>query len=307
MADFSKPLLTDTYTSWQSTLTANIIAALRWLDPATSGTHTNVPTGAYRINGSAIEKYNGASWSAVSLAVSAHTHSASDIASGTLADARLPATMTAKTFSGTLTINRGTNAAEATKDLYMQNGAHELSLLARVGAGAFNSIVQAGDKVLTWNNGAQDTGALSIAPWSSVGCGIRIDAATGKTTVAGGLESASTIADIAGNVRDLAINTQNANYTLALADRGKCVLKNDITAYTWTIPPNSSVAYPIGTMITLRNANASGAVTIARGTGVVLRKAGSGTDANATLGAWGMATLLKEGTDSWVISGTGVS
>lgn len=307
MADFSKPLLTDTYTSWQSTLTANIIAALRWLDPATSGTHTNVPTGAYRINGSAIEKYNGASWSAVSLAVSAHTHSASDIASGTLADARLPATMTAKTFSGTLTINRGTNTAESTKDLYLQNGSHDLSILARAGVGAFNAIVQAGDKVLTFSNGAPDTAALCIAPWSTGACGIRIDAATGKTTVTGGLESASSVADSAGNLRDLAINTQNANYTFVLADRGKCVLKNNSTAYTWTIPPNSSVAYPIGTMITLRNANASGAVTIARGTGVVLRKAGSGTDADATLGAWGMATLLKEGTDSWAISGTGVS
>ncbi|MCR6496223.1 hypothetical protein LJB71_08335 [Thermomonas sp. S9] len=128
---------------------------------------------------------------------------------------------------------------------------------------------------------------------------------TGDQSIAGNKTFTGALADSAGHVRDLAINTQNAAYTLALADRGKCVLKNNTTAYTWTIPPNSSVAFPVGTMITLRNANATGAVTIARGSGVALRKAGSGTDANATLGVWGMATLLKEGTDSWVISGTG--
>lgn len=163
------------------------------------------------------------------------------------------------------------------------------------------------------------TGAAVVdmsPPWANItskpttlsGYGITDAVATsGTQTVAGNKTFTGALADSAGHVRDLAINTQNANYTLVLADRGKCVLKNNTTAYTWTIPPNSSVAFPVGTMITLRNANATGAVTIARGSGVALRKAGSGTNANATLAVWGMATLLKEGTDSWVISGTGVS
>lgn len=107
--------------------------------------------------------------------------------------------------------------------------------------------------------------------------------------------------------KDIPQVVQNANATFALSDRGKHWIKDNTTAYTWTIPLNSAVAFPIGTAITVRNKSGTGAVTIAKTAGVVLRKPGAATDlTTVTLAVWGQATLVKEGTNDWVISGTGI-
>jgi hypothetical protein len=107
----------------------------------------------------------------------------------------------------------------------------------------------------------------------------------------------------------LASVAQNAqgDYTLVLGDANKHIYKSNTTAYAWTIPPNSSVAFPTGTIITLVNAGSSGAITVTRGSGVALILAGDGTDSNKTLAAYGLATILKVGTDTWFISGAGVT
>ena len=106
--------------------------------------------------------------------------------------------------------------------------------------------------------------------------------------------------------RGAPLNTQDADYTLVLVDSGKTVLHTSASTHTWTIPPNSSVAYPSGTVIVVANIG-SGAVTIARGSGVALRIGGSATDGNKTLAQHGIASLLKLDTNSWYVSGTGVS
>jgi len=103
--------------------------------------------------------------------------------------------------------------------------------------------------------------------------------------------------------QELAQNAQNANYTLVLADSGKHLYHSDGTAYTWTIPPNSSVAYPIGTVITMINdASANVNITIARGSGVAVIF--EGVNQNCTLGRYGVATIIKVGTDRWYITGS---
>jgi hypothetical protein len=102
-------------------------------------------------------------------------------------------------------------------------------------------------------------------------------------------------------------NTQNGNYTLDLADANKHIYKDNTSAYAWTVPPNSSKAFPIGTTVTMVNAGSSGAITITRDTGVAIITAGSGTDSNKTLAPYGLATLLKVATNTWYISGAGVS
>mgnify|MGYP000671901983 CR=1 FL=1 len=50
---------------------------------------------------------------------------------------------------------------------------------------------------------------------------------------------------------DTVTNAQVASYTLVLADSGKMVEMNNASANTLTIPPNSSVALPVGTTITV--------------------------------------------------------
>lgn len=106
--------------------------------------------------------------------------------------------------------------------------------------------------------------------------------------------------------RGAPLNTQDATYTLVLSDSGKTILHTSASTHTWTIPPNSSVAYPTGTVIVVANIG-SGAVTLARGSGVALRIGGTATDGNKALAQHGVASLLKLDTNSWYISGTGVS
>ena len=103
-------------------------------------------------------------------------------------------------------------------------------------------------------------------------------------------------------------NSQSAAYTLVLSDSGKHILhpSADVTARTWTIPANASVAYPIGTSLTFVNQNAAGVITIAITTDT-MRLAGAGTTGSRTLAANGMATALKITATEWLISGTGLT
>ena len=94
--------------------------------------------------------------------------------------------------------------------------------------------------------------------------------------------------------------------TLALSDAGKVQRLTGSTARTLTIPPASSVGFPIGTVIPLRNA-ATASLNIARGSGVTLRIPGSATNADRVMTSYGTATLLLEDANVWLITGVGVS
>lgn len=96
------------------------------------------------------------------------------------------------------------------------------------------------------------------------------------------------------------ITTQaGASYTLALTDLGTEVDMTAATATTVTIPPNSSVAFPINASIIIRQYGA-GQVTIANGAGVTLRAAGG---ALKTAAQYAALTLTKKATDEWFIDG----
>ncbi|MHB8529192.1 MAG: hypothetical protein ACYC8V_06735 [Caulobacteraceae bacterium] len=102
------------------------------------------------------------------------------------------------------------------------------------------------------------------------------------------------------------INEQDGNYTLALSDAGKLIRANSAAGIAWTIPPNASVALPVGTVIVLRNVGA-GTVTITRGAGVTQTIAGAATNKDVALAQNGMASLIQEAANVWLVSGTGVS
>ncbi|KAF0115599.1 MAG: hypothetical protein FD149_1558 [Rhodospirillaceae bacterium] len=101
-------------------------------------------------------------------------------------------------------------------------------------------------------------------------------------------------------------NSQSANYTLVLSDAGKHIFhpSSDSSARTFTIPSNASVAYPIGTTMTI--VNRGGTVTIAISSNTLVL-AGTGATGSRTLAANGVATMLKIAATEWVVSGTGVS
>ena len=88
------------------------------------------------------------------------------------------------------------------------------------------------------------------------------------------------------------------SYTLALTDEGKLVTLSNASAITLTVPPNSSVAFDVGTYIDLAQIGA-GQVTVAQGSGVTV---------NATPGLkfraqYAGATLRKTGTNTWLLFG----
>jgi hypothetical protein len=71
-----------------------------------------------------------------------------------------------------------------------------------------------------------------------------------------------------------AINTQSAGYTLQLADGGKVVEFTNSTTANVTVPPNSSVAFPIGTVIWICRVGA-GTLGLTAGSGVTLTRTGT--------------------------------
>ena len=95
------------------------------------------------------------------------------------------------------------------------------------------------------------------------------------------------------------ITSKTADYTLSsLSERDSMIEVNSSSAVTITVPPNSSVAYPVGTSIDLLRVG-SGAVTIAAGSGVTLNY----TPGNKLRAQWSSASLFKRSTDTWVLVG----
>jgi hypothetical protein len=105
-----------------------------------------------------------------------------------------------------------------------------------------------------------------------------------------------------GNVFTLNQDTVNVqtgtSYTLTLDDLGKTIEVNSAVASTITIPPNSTTAYPIGTVISIIQIG-SGAVTLAAGSGVTIDIASS---ASATLTRYATSRIRKRATDEWILT-----
>lgn len=93
-------------------------------------------------------------------------------------------------------------------------------------------------------------------------------------------------------------------YTFVLQDANNELIEfNNASAITATIPLNSSVPFPIGAQISLLQTGA-GQVSIAVTSGVTLNVSPSaGTNAGKLRAQWSFATLIKRGTDAWVLVG----
>ena len=105
--------------------------------------------------------------------------------------------------------------------------------------------------------------------------------------------------------RNIPQNLQASSYTLTLADAGKLIYRGSGSAATWTIPANSSVAYPIGTAITFINMTAT-SVSIAITTDTMYLSP-AGTTGTRTLALYGSATAIKIASTDWLISGSGLT
>lgn len=100
----------------------------------------------------------------------------------------------------------------------------------------------------------------------------------------------------------------SAARTLALTDAAHQLYRptSDSTARTWTIPANASIAFPVGTVITMLNDGSAGDITIAI-TSDTLVWVPDGTTGSRTLAPFGAATILKVASTRWWISGSGLT
>lgn len=106
----------------------------------------------------------------------------------------------------------------------------------------------------------------------------------------GGSPAMVDITTVSGNAQT------GTTYTLALADAAHFVTMDNGSANTLTIPANSSVAFPVGTVITVGQ-KGSGTTTIDATTGVTLNGVSGGQgDISAQ---WATVMLRKTATDTW--------
>ncbi len=208
---------------------------------------------------------------------------ASATASGTITLPAVTGTVVTTGDTGTVTSAMIADATIVNADINA-SAAIALSKLATSTAGniiVFNSsgvptsVATSGDVVIN------DAGATSISAGVIVNADISASAAIDLTKLA-----------------DVSTNAQNASYTIVASDKMKIVEMNVASANNLTVPPNSSVAYTVGTQINI----------LQTGAGQTTVVAGSGVTVNATPGLklraqYSYATLIKRAENTWVLVG----
>jgi hypothetical protein len=123
--------------------------------------------------------------------------------------------------------------------------------------------------------------------------------ATGPNGVTG--PTGPTGATGAGGVE--AVNAQvGTTYTFVLTDRDDLVTASNASAQTYTVPLNSSVAFPTGSLINLIQIGV-GQVTVVGAGGVTILSTGATAATPKTRARYSVMTLIKAGTDAWYATG----
>ncbi len=259
---------------------------------------------------------------------------ASNLGSGTVPDARFPATLPAASGANLTALN-GTNVATGTvadarlssnvplknaANVFSANQTIELASTAQllINNSANNSTDQA--RIVFQANSAN---RAFVGVGSIITGGTRDDlslmASTGRILFSGdnggtvhlALSSSGLVTTPNANAAEVGYkgvpqNVQNSSYTLVLADAGKHVLFGGSPAQKWTIPAEASVNYPLGTVLTFINRETTNSISIAITTDTLVF-AGAGTTGTRTLGPRSMASAVKVLSGVWLISGPGLS
>jgi hypothetical protein len=156
----------------------------------------------------------------------------------------------------------------------------------------------------TWHSGT----ASDNMAWSESNVCLTITGTNGQDslTVADGDVSITDALTVTGAVTagslvaPLAINAQTGTtYTFVIGDAGKLVTSSNGSAQTITVPPNSGVAFAVGTQIIVQNIGSANATIATAGTPTINSK-----DANLEIdGQFAAATLIKTATDVWSLIG----
>jgi len=232
-------------------------------------------------------------------------------------------------LTGSLTAQRDVICPAASKLYFVHNGTDQ-AIVFKTSAGT-GVTVPVNARAVLFCDGTNVVGAVnyltaltlgSALPVASGGTGATTSTGTGAvvlqtspslttpnigTPTAGVLSSCTVDGTDAVGFRNAPVNSQSANYTLVLADSGKTIFHpaSDNNARTFTIPANSSVAYPVGTVVSFINLAAAD-LTIAI-TSDTMYLGGDGDTGSRTLAEFGIASALKVSSTDWVISGNGLT
>ena len=97
-----------------------------------------------------------------------------------------------------------------------------------------------------------------------------------------------------------AVSSQSSNYTAVLGDANTLIQMTG--GGTFTIPPNSSVAFSVGTILNIEQAGAS-QVTIAGGSGVTVVSTGATASTPKTRVQYAGASAIQTTANNWVVFG----
>jgi hypothetical protein len=113
-----------------------------------------------------------------------------------------------------------------------------------------------------------------------------------------------TAADYNGLVAFTIGAANTVDYTAVIADAYQVLeLMNKSTAIAFNIPTNASVAFPIGTVITVLNIGVGVCTIKAVTSGTTTVLSAGATAAQPTLGQYKSAACIKTGTDTWYVVG----
>jgi len=102
---------------------------------------------------------------------------------------------------------------------------------------------------------------------------------------------------------NLGITTDTSTaYTTVLSDNGKLITLSNASAITATIPPNSSVAYPVGAQLNFVQLGV-GQVTFTQGAGVTIVSTGATASAPKARAQYSSATAIQVSANNWLVAG----
>ena len=98
---------------------------------------------------------------------------------------------------------------------------------------------------------------------------------------------------------------QTGDYTAVLTDQYQTLVPmNKATAIAFKIPTNASVAFPVGTAITILNKGAGTCTISAVTPGTTTVLSAGATAASPTLAQYKSAVCVKTATDTWYVLGS---
>ena len=177
------------------------------------------------------------------------------------------------------------------------------AVIIRNGGGDAGIAIPRGIPTIIYSDGTNVRSTSTPVPGSDTEVIFNDDGSFGASsdfTWDGSVLTATDVADDIGNVRDVPVNSQTGTYILVATDAGKFI---SITTGGVTVP---SSLFTVGQTVKIYN-NSVSSQTITQGTSVTLRQVGTTNTGNRTLAAYGLCTLLCVASNTFVITGGGVS